>query len=81
MSDPNTKYRVAIIGSGRMGGLMEDQIPVHSFHKPYSHFSAYQAIDETEVVAVANRGRERLEKFSKRFGFTNTYLDYRKMIE
>ena len=76
------KYRVAIIGTGRMGGLMEDEFPPGSqFHKPYGHFSAYQSIEETEVVAVANRGEERLKRFERRFGITNTYLDYREMIE
>ena len=35
---------------------------------------------ETEVVAVANRGKERLERFAARFGVANTYLDYREMI-
>jgi len=50
------RYRVAIIGTGRMGGLIEDEIAAGSFSKPYGHFSAYQAIEQTEVVAVANRG-------------------------
>ncbi len=77
----SSKYRVAIIGSGRMGGLIEDEIPAGNFYKPYSHFSAYAAIAETEVIAVANRGAERLERFAKRFGITNTYLDYQAMIE
>ena len=76
------KYRVAIVGTGRMGGLMEDENPfTNQYVKPYGHFSSYQAIDETEVVAVANRGTERLERFSKRFDFHNGYLDYREMIE
>src|SRR5262245_11132181 len=73
-------YRVAIIGSGRMGGLIEDEIPPGSFSRPYGHFSAYAAIPQTEVVAVANRGAERLKRFAARFGVTNTYLDYREMI-
>jgi predicted dehydrogenase len=74
-------YRVAIIGTGRMGGLIEDEIPPGDFHKPYGHFSAYAALPETHVVAVANRGAERLRRFSERFGVQNTYLDYREMIE
>src|SRR5258707_12296857 len=74
-------YRVAIIGTGRMGGLIEDEIPPGDFHKPYGHFSAYAAIAETRVVAVANRGIERSRRFSERFGIANTYLDYREMIE
>jgi predicted dehydrogenase len=73
-------YRVAIIGSGRMGGLIEDEIPPGDFHKPYGHYSAYAAIPETRVVAVANRGADRLRRFTERFGITNTYVDYREMI-
>lgn len=74
------KYRVAIIGTGRMGGLIEDEIAVGDPGRPYGHFSAYRAIEACEVVAVANRGAERLKRFAERFGFTNTYLSYEEMI-
>ena len=74
-------YRVAIIGTGRMGGLIEDELSVNQFFSPYGHFSAYAAIEQTEVVAVANRGAERLKRFTERFGINNTYLDYCEMIE
>jgi predicted dehydrogenase len=78
----NTIYRVTIIGTGRMGGLMEDEQPfTNQFSKPYGHFSAYQAIDQTEVVAVANRGAGRMAHFARRFGIDKTYLDYREMIQ
>jgi len=77
----SAKYRVAIIGTGRMGGLIEDELACNQFYMPYGHFSAYQAIEETEVVAVANRGEERLKRFCDRFDFSNGYLDYREMIE
>ena len=75
------KYRVGIIGTGRSGGLIEDELPIGDHRTPYGHFSAYAAIPETEVVAVANRGAERLKRFSKRFGVSNTYLDYREMVK
>ena len=39
-----------------MGGLIEDELSVNQFSSPYGHFSAYTAIEQTEVVAVANRG-------------------------
>lgn len=80
MSNRN-RYRVAIIGTGRMGGLIEDEIEAGSFSKPYSHFCAYAAIAETEVIAIANRGSERMQRFATRFGVTNTYVDYQTMIE
>ena len=79
MAPPND--RVAIIGTGRMGGLIEDELVTNQFSSPYGHFSAYAAIPETEVVAVANRGEERLHRFAERFGVQNLYLDYREMIE
>lgn len=75
------KYRVGIIGTGRSGGLIDDELPAGDQRKPYGHYGAYAAIPETEVVAVANRGTERLRRFCERFGVTNTYLDYREMID
>ncbi|MCZ6676067.1 MAG: Gfo/Idh/MocA family oxidoreductase [Candidatus Poribacteria bacterium] len=77
----HSEYRVAIIGTGRMGGLIEDELSPNQFSSPYGHFSAYTAIEQTEVVSVANRGTERLKRFTERFGITNTYLDYCEMIE
>ena len=57
------KYKTAVIGTGRMGGLSEDELDPNQWTIPYGHFSAYGAIEETEVVAVANRGEERLKRF------------------
>ena len=74
-------YRVAIIGAGRMGGLLEDENPPNIFRKPHGHFAAYSAIEETEVVAIAGHSEGRLKMFTERFGITSTYLDYREMIE
>ncbi|MFM7198389.1 MAG: Gfo/Idh/MocA family protein [Chloroflexota bacterium] len=74
-------WRVAIIGSGRMGGLIEDELPPRGFGMPYGHLSAYRAIPGCEVVAVANRGEDRLKRFAARFGIERTYLDYREMVE
>ena len=74
-------YRVAIIGTGRMAGFIDDELPDGDPLKPHSHLGAYRAVGRTEVVAVANRGKERLERFKERFGVERTYLDYRDMIE
>ena len=77
---------MAIVGTGRMGGLTEDEPHSSDFNRPYGHFSAYAAVPETEVVAVANRGQARLDRFVARFGGPGgaafrPYLDYREMIE
>ncbi len=77
----SAKYRVAIIGAGRMGGLLEDESPPNRYRKPHSHFAAYDYVEETEVVAVAGHSEGRLKMFTERFGIANVYLDYREMIE
>lgn len=74
------RYRVAIVGAGRMAGLLEGERPPSAFRKPHSHFASYDAVEETEVVAVAGRNEGRLAMFTQRYGMTNTYTDYREMI-
>ena len=74
------RYRVAIVGAGRMAGLLEGERPPSAFRKPHSHFASYDAVEETEVVAVAGRNEGRLAIFAQRYGMTNTYTDYREMI-
>lgn len=74
------RYRVAIVGAGRMAGLLEGERPPSAFRKPHSHFASYDAVEETEVVAVAGRNEGRLAMFTRRYGMTNTYTDYREMI-
>ena len=78
---PTQKYRVAIVGAGRIAGLLEGEQPPSRFRKPHSHFASYNAVDETEVVAVAGRSEGRLKMFTERYGITNLYTDYREMIE
>ncbi|HEU5316250.1 MAG TPA: Gfo/Idh/MocA family oxidoreductase [Chloroflexota bacterium] len=82
-SGSGKNYRVAVIGAGRMGGFIDDEIADGSFHKPYSHAGAYQHIEQTHLVAVASRGEERLKRFADRYGIPaqNAYTDYRAMIE
>ncbi len=77
----DSTYRAAIIGAGRIGGLLEDEQPNNTYRKPHGHYAAYDFIEQTEVVGVAGRSEGRLQMFTDRFGITNTYLDYREMIE
>ena len=63
-----------------MGGLLEDEKPPNTYRKPHGHFAAYDAIEETEVVAVAGKRPGRLALYTERFGITNTYGDWREMI-
>src|SRR6186713_151391 len=75
------RYRVAIVGAGRMAGTLDDELPAGDYRLPYAHVPAYRAVGATEVVAVASRGAERLGRFAARFGIRGVYADYRQMIE
>jgi predicted dehydrogenase len=69
------RYRAGIIGCGRVGALFPD-----SERGPETHASGYAHSDLTDLVAGANRGREKLEEFGRRYGVTGLYTDYREML-
>lgn len=69
-------YRVGLIGTGRIGSEFEDRFDQH----PSSIAGAFSALPECELVAGCNRGRERLERFGKRWGVTALYQDVTAML-
>lgn len=70
------RYRVGIIGTGRIGSEFEDRFSEH----PVSIAGAFAALPQCELVAGCNRGRERLERFGARWGVSALYHDYREML-
>ncbi len=77
MDTNNKKLRVAIVGCGRAASEFEELSDEH----PASIAGAFAEIKDTEIVAAANRGKERLYIFGKRWGVDALYHDYREMIE
>ncbi|MBL7068256.1 MAG: Gfo/Idh/MocA family oxidoreductase [Candidatus Omnitrophica bacterium] len=72
------KYRVGIIGCGRMGWLFnEDRLA----DQPVSHAEAYLLNKKTEFSAVCDLDREKLKGISKKYDIKNIYTDYRKMLK
>ena len=72
------KYKVGIIGCGRMGFLFdEDEKTI----KPSSHAGAYKSFKNCDMVAVCDIRTDRLDLFKKRYGNVNTYYDYNEMLE
>jgi predicted dehydrogenase len=69
------KYRVAIVGTGRVGALWETDPPTGQ-----SHAGAFFVQPDCELVAGANRRRDRLEEFGRRFGVRGLYHDYAEML-
>ncbi len=70
-------YNVGLIGCGRIGSEWDlDANPA----VPLTHAGAFATLPRTRVVAGANRGRERLEAFGRKWGVSALYQDYCEML-
>ena len=69
--------RVAIIGCGRIGSLLEED-PFRG--KPCTHAGAFNAFSQTEIVAGCDINPYRLKEFGKRWQVNNLFSDYKEMI-
>jgi predicted dehydrogenase len=76
------RYRVGIIGTGRIASTIQDEIETgpFAFLLPYSHAGAYAAVPATAIVAAADVDAERLRAFAHRWNVPTTYPDYREML-
>ena len=61
------KVRVGVIGSG--------------FIMREAHLPGYAALDDAEVVAIADINREHAKKAADKFGISKVFTDYRKILE
>ncbi|MCX6666557.1 MAG: Gfo/Idh/MocA family oxidoreductase [Euryarchaeota archaeon] len=72
------KYRVGIIGCGRIASLFEeDQWRDH----PCTHVGAYSSNEKTKIVAAADINTGNLRTFSQKWGIKSVYSDYKEMLE
>lgn len=71
-------YRVAIVGLGRMGSTIDNELPAGS--PPYSVAAACAASDRLQVVAGADIDSAKRQAFGERWGVTALYDDYLEMI-
>jgi predicted dehydrogenase len=77
-------YKVCLIGCGRMGATIDDEVkdrPHSHLWVPYSHAAGYVAVESTELVAVSDVVKEKVETIQKRYNVPRGYTDYREMIE
>ena len=71
-------YRVAVIGLGRMGSTIDDELPADS--PAYSVTAAAKASDRLEVVAGADIDPAKRAAYQARWGVNALYDDYLTMI-
>jgi len=77
-----TSLRAAIVGAGRMGGTIDDEVLDYpAMIRPYSHAAAYTTIPEVELVAFADLEEAKARGLQERYGVPHAYADYREMIE
>lgn len=77
-----SRLTAVIVGAGRMGGTIDDEMGDYPrFVLPYSHAAAYAAIPEVEIVAFADTDEAKCEALQERYGVPRGYRDYREMIE
>lgn len=77
-------YRTVLIGCGRMGATIDDEVRDHPFSAlwlPYSHAAACVACERTELIAVSDVVAEKAGAARRRYRVPRGYTDYRAMIE
>jgi len=77
-------YRVCLIGCGRMGTTIDDEVkdrPHSNLWLPYSHAAGYVAVENTDLIAVSDVMQEKVEAAQERYDVPGGYTDYREMIE
>ena len=66
---PEGQLRAAVIGCGRMGSTIDDELPRWApSTKPYAHAARYAAVADTVVVAACDADAAKLRTFGERWG-------------
>jgi len=67
-----------------MGATIDDEVKSHpksNLWLPYSHAAGYVAVKKTDLIAVSDTVKEKVEAIQKRYNVPKGYTDYREMIE
>ena len=76
------QYRVCIVGCGRMGGTIDEEVRGGRHPAlPYSHAAGYTAYERTTIVAASDVVAEKAEYVCSKWNIPKQYADYREMIE
>jgi predicted dehydrogenase len=76
-----SRYRVVVVGAGRMGGTIDDEVMGHPYITlPMSHGAAYAALPETELVGFADPILTKAQGLAARYSAPQAEADYRVLI-
>ncbi|MDA1192938.1 MAG: Gfo/Idh/MocA family oxidoreductase, partial [Candidatus Poribacteria bacterium] len=80
-----TTYRAALIGCGRMGATIDDEIrasnsPVNVPTLPWAHAAGFVASPRTDLIAVSDMDADKAETIRARYDVPKAYTDYQEMI-
>ena len=78
------KFRVGIIGCGRMASTIEDEVQGlqrGGLILPYCHAGGYIEVEETEMVAACDIAKDKLNAFTERWNVPRGYSDFRQLID
>lgn len=76
-------YRVGLVGCGRMGATIDDEVrdrPNSELYLPYSHAAAIVACERTDLVAVCDPVAAKAETVGQRYGVSAIYTEPEAMI-
>lgn len=77
------RYSVCLIGCGRMGATIDDEVrdrPNSDLFLPYSHAAAIAACGRVEFAGVCDPIAEKAEAARERYGARQSFADYETMI-
>lgn len=77
------RYRAAVIGCGRAGGFIDNEIPPRSYWPaPNSQGAGFYECERTDLVACSDFREDLMEAFGKLYAVPKEgqYTDYREMI-
>ena len=76
------QYRVCIVGCGRMGGTIDEEVQGGRHRAlPYSHAAGYTAYERTTIVAASDVVEEKAKYVCEKWNIPKRYADYREIIE
>lgn len=82
MANDKPSYRAALIGCGRIGVTIDDEVEEKpNTVLPFSHAGGYAECDRVELVAAADIDEEQLRTARERYDIPRGYADYREMID